>query len=99
MSPFFVILKRLYLLQEIEEQVKRFSKKDCLREADVLMVIMMSHGNSEDLPGLYTEVIGNDDEGYPIQNILSHFTSETCPQLQGKSKIFVIVQWYRLVSI
>lgn len=56
---------------------------------DVSVVIIMSHGTNSNIPGGHTEILCSDHNLYRIENVLDHFTSDSCPNMTNKPKIFI----------
>lgn len=73
----------------MENEVKKFSQSKSLKEVDISLVLMMSHGTNHSHLGGYTEIFGIDEEGYPVDHIINRFTAESCPMMAGKPKIFI----------
>lgn len=85
--------------QEIRDKIKEFSKTDDLRKVDSCFVIVTSHGteSTEDEES-NTEIQGTDYHSASRQanyekvlctEVCDYFTTEACPQLAGKPKIFI----------
>ncbi|XP_076679375.1 death regulator Nedd2-like caspase [Andrena cerasifolii] len=83
--------------QELIEKVKEFSQREDLRKVDSCFVIISSHGT---INAQYevTEIEGVDyNAESKLQNyksvfcmdILDYFTTEACPHLAGKPKVFM----------
>lgn len=53
------------------------------------MVIIMSHGTNNQVPGGYTEISGVDGQGLSTEDVVSEFSIENCPAMKGKPKIFI----------
>nr|CAH7733442.1 unnamed protein product [Callosobruchus chinensis] len=73
--------------------IKSFRKDSSLKNSDICVVIIMSHGTNINkkevaVAGGYTEVIGVDNKGLPIDEVLNEFSGEMCQYLKGKPKIF-----------
>nr|CAI5861074.1 unnamed protein product [Callosobruchus analis] len=72
---------------------EKLTKDSSLKNSDICIVIMMSHGTNMNekevaVAGGYTEVIGVDNKGLPIDEVLDEFSGEICQHLKGKPKIF-----------
>ncbi|XP_017764641.1 PREDICTED: caspase-3 [Eufriesea mexicana] len=83
--------------QKLLEKIKEFSECKELRKVDSCFIIISSHGNISTQYEV-TEIEGVDcNVENEMQNrktvlcvdILDYFTSETCPHLAGKPKIFI----------
>nr|CAH7733441.1 unnamed protein product [Callosobruchus chinensis] len=79
--------------KEMSNTIKSFRKDSSLKNSDICVVIIMSHGTNINkkevaVAGGYTEVIGVDNKGLPIDEVLNEFSGEMCQYLKGKPKIF-----------
>lgn len=79
--------------QEIKDKIKEFSKRDDLRKVDSCFVIVTSHGTEDEESN--TEIQGTDYhsqtnyEKVLCAEVWDYFTTEACPQLAEKPKIFI----------
>ncbi|KAL0130803.1 hypothetical protein PUN28_002425 [Cardiocondyla obscurior] len=82
--------------QQIKNTIKEFSKKNELRKVDSCFVIVTSHGTGDEENN--TEIQGIDYHRTSRQTnyekilcteIYDYFTTEACPQLAEKPKIFI----------
>ncbi|XP_011873537.1 PREDICTED: caspase-1 [Vollenhovia emeryi] len=82
--------------QEMKDKIKDFSKRDDLRKVDSCFVIVTSHGTEDEDSN--TEIQGTDYHSASRQpnyekvlctEIFEYFTTEACPQLAEKPKIFI----------
>ena len=73
--------------------MKKFSESPKFRKVDSAFVIISAHGNGE-IGQQATEILGIDYTSHFYKkvyctDIIDYFSSEECPNLQGKPKIFV----------
>lgn len=82
--------------QEMKDKIKEFSKRDELRKVDSCFVIVTSHGTKDKESN--TEIQGTDYHSASRQTnyekvlcteVCDYFTTEACPQLAEKPKIFI----------
>lgn len=69
--------------QEIQDILLRFSRNDELHFVDSLIVVLMSHGNYDNLEGI-------DSDKIKILELVRLFDRDKCPAMFGKPKMFVI---------
>ncbi|XP_044260262.1 caspase Dronc-like [Tribolium madens] len=85
---FKVTFERDLKKSSMESTIKNFSKKSSLKNADIAVVVVMSHGTrNETLGG--TEIFGLDEKGILVDDLLDFFNEENCKYLKGKPKIFI----------
>lgn len=73
---------------EMEKIIKNYTKDSSLKQVDINIVVVMSHGTGKERHDS-TEVVGVDDELLPTTWILEQFTNENCPYLSENPKIFI----------
>lgn len=66
---------------EIKKRLRQLSQEDH-SSADCLVVCVLSHGDKG--------VLWGSDNRYPVDELYSHFTSDKCPSLAGKPKLFFV---------
>ncbi|CAH1969543.1 unnamed protein product [Acanthoscelides obtectus] len=86
-----VVTEKNKTKKQMLNTIKSFRKD--MKETDISIVIVMSHGTNTNenqlaVSGGYTEILGVDDQGLPIDEILDEFASDKCSDLIGKPKIF-----------
>lgn len=69
------------------EEVKSFCQKAEHNEADSCVVIVMSHGESDNGHSIVTY----DGERVKCSEIWQQLNSKNCPALHGKPKILIII--------
>lgn len=68
---------------EIEEVLLRFSRLETLHQVDSLIVVLMSHGNNEDIYGV-------DCDKREIMSLVKFFDRDRCPAMKHKPKMFIV---------
>ena len=66
---------------EIKKKLRQLSQEDH-SSADCLVVCVLTHGDRG--------VLWGSDNRYPVEELYSHFTSDKCPSLAGKPKLFFV---------
>ncbi|XP_011639443.1 caspase Dronc isoform X2 [Pogonomyrmex barbatus] len=92
---FTVITYRNLKGQEMKDKIQEFSKREDLRKVDSCFVIITSHGTEDEENN--TEIQGTDYHSARQTNyekllcteVCDYFTTEACPQLAEKPKIFI----------
>uniref|UniRef100_A0A8C4PZY3 Caspase 2, apoptosis-related cysteine peptidase n=1 Tax=Eptatretus burgeri TaxID=7764 RepID=A0A8C4PZY3_EPTBU len=82
----FALLKYnsyLYLTQEMEVELAKFAQKEEHSEADMAVVVILSHG-------VDGAVYGVDGALLPVERVFNLFNNGSCPRLQQKPKVFLI---------
>ena len=92
-SKYINALKASFNFQDIKAEVKKFSESPRLRRVDSAFVIISAHGNGK-IGRQETEILGIDYTSYNYKkvfctDIINCFSSDQCPNLQGKPKIFI----------
>ncbi|XP_046902982.1 CASP8 and FADD-like apoptosis regulator [Hypomesus transpacificus] len=87
---FKVILHKWLSVEEMLSVLRGVSKQREIQEADALVVCIISRGTATDLLGT-----DSDSVGVRLDSVRNLFTSDTCPRLTGKPKLFFI-QSYRV---
>lgn len=78
-----VMIKRNLTSVEIRKLFQQISTSPDLEHHDSLVVIVLSHGETE-------EFYGTDNQLVNIRVMLSYFNNRECPALKGKPKMFFI---------
>lgn len=68
---------------EIEEALLRFSQLETLHQVDSLVVVLMSHGNNENIYGV-------DCQKRDIMSLVKFFDRDRCPAMKNKPKMFIV---------
>ncbi|XP_076804024.1 caspase-2-like [Clavelina lepadiformis] len=82
---FIVHVERDKTAERIEEIVVEFAGQDFHKEADMCIIIVMSHG------GLVNEkdvIYGVDGNYLPAEHVVRYFDNDQCGNLRGKPKLF-----------
>lgn len=72
----------------MEKIITNYRKDSSLKQIDINIVVIMSHGTGHERHDS-TEVVGIDDNLLPTTWILEQFANDNCPQLSNKPKIFI----------
>lgn len=80
---FDVIQKRNISSQDMLDFFRTYSRDANLANHDALVVVMLSHGDAE-------EIFGTDYLRVNIRDVLEFFNNENCPLLKGKPKMFFL---------
>ncbi|KAL1433847.1 hypothetical protein MTO96_012186 [Rhipicephalus appendiculatus] len=68
----------------MRELLSGAAHKEELKEAECLVLILMSHGDKDG-------ILGVDNQWLPLkEDVYAQFNNENCPALQGKPKLFFI---------
>ena len=67
---------------DMDDKLQRFAEKVEHKEAEMGVIIVLSHGDED---GIY----GSDDEVLKTDYILKRFTGDNCPGLLNKPKLFI----------
>lgn len=62
------------------------------------MVVVMSHGTNNNIPGGYTELVCADGKRIATEDVINYFNESECIMLRDKPKIFIF-QCCRFVVI
>lgn len=73
---------------EMEKIITGYRKDSSLKQVDINIVVIMSHGTGAERHDS-TEVVGIDHQLLPTTWILQEFDNENCPYLCNKPKIFI----------
>ena len=68
--------------QDFHKRITEFARKPEQKDADMCIVVIMSHGNKD-------SVYASDGEELSRNWIVKEFIKSNCPQLSGKPKLFV----------
>ncbi|XP_044755352.1 caspase-3-like isoform X2 [Coccinella septempunctata] len=74
---------------DIQRILKRFTKEPKLSKADICLVVVMSHGTNNKIPGGYTELMCVEGEKISTENIIDYFNESECTRLKNKPKVFI----------
>lgn len=72
----------------MEKIITNYTKDGSLKQVDINILVVMSHGRGMERHDS-TEVVGIDDKFLATTWILEQFTNEQCPYLMNKPKIFI----------
>lgn len=78
------------LLQEMDEAVKAFSKREEHLLSDSVFVVMMSHGVLGAIMGVHYKEGDPNSDIFHINNIFTHLNTENCKALINKPKVILI---------
>lgn len=74
--------------QEIQVIIKNYTKKSSLKNYDINVVVVMSHGNGKNTSDS-TFILGKDGQYVQTTSIIEQFSNENCKYLCNKPKIFI----------
>ncbi|KAK9881683.1 hypothetical protein WA026_017199 [Henosepilachna vigintioctopunctata] len=80
---------KIYRDQKSNDLIKTLKKYSKAILGDICMVIVMSHGTNDGLPGGYTEVLCSDGKKISTDTVVDHFDESRNECLKGKPKIFI----------
>ena len=82
-DTFKVTLRRNLSYQEMMETIQNFAKAEGHLDAQMCVVIILSHGDAGGL------INAADKREVPTEYVLRRFNNDSCPMLKGKPKFFV----------
>jgi len=68
---------------EIKTFLEEYSKDQSLKDCDVLVVFILTHGGNN-------VIYGTDHVPVGVEEIFEMFSDDLCPNMRGKQKIFMI---------
>ena len=72
----------------MRSKVRNFSKKSSLKNVDIAIMVVMSHGTKNTTLG-GTEVFGLDEQGVNVEELIEIFNETDCKYMANKPKIFI----------